>query len=806
MASNQIHPRRRPQKHDAVQMPPPLMTSHLRKAGTFHSPTNVSSELVSAGSSCSMPRRSETNPHSLEQLIDAGQSRVAGLLAEFDNVLSGKTVPDASILKDEQVLPVPSFMLGNHSVADPDAMQIDSKPPVVDHHHVSDSGLGSSVSGSVHGMSSPHIASHTKLIFKGARRARSTHSSATTRSAITQSYSGLSGSATKVRGLSKSAYGIIQTRIIRPILREPSLREFHPLIKDVPSRIGSKDITNLRDLEKTLIFLAPVSTKCSTISSCVAHLCRQLKQYAASPAKYKRFCETSVAFIADTVSHICEADQRLPTDRPYTTNYFLDLVEQIRRYAAIMAATRVKKASGEAMGETDYSSNEKVILKGGMSKDGQPIQLVREKNGQVIPLVSESEQAASLAHLKRPLEAEMEDDDDVYRSMARRRKSDRPGDVKHICSECRKTFDRPCDLTKHEKTHSRPWKCPEVKCKYHHTGWPTEKERDRHVNDKHTATPAQYKCLFHPCAYSSKRESNCKQHMEKAHGWTYVRSKANGKGAKKSTGSVSSLAPQTPLTPFVDTPLSGPVQQLSTPMLSTPATPFDNSPSVSSFPEVDFDSNASSSGFDTASMYFGNQGQEMYRRESNTTANTHLTFSTGCSPLPQNTFEDAITTPNTDFNHSTGDMMYDQTFNFNSNMQQPTPALSNEDLFADHFPPLDMAKAFNFANMGTSELSPHAQPNMTLYTPANNNMHMDEGFGGDDFLPSGDFQLFGESSMMSAPTSAPSNPAPAVNNSSNGEGSSHWFQDLSNFGGQFDNVMYNPNQAWNELDFDFGSQ
>lgn len=92
------------------------------------------------------------------------------------------------------------------------------------------------------------------------------------------------------------------------------------------------------------------------ISSCVAHLCRQLKQYAASPAKYKRFCETSVAFIADTVSHICEADQRLPTDRPYTTNYFLDLVEQIRRYAAIMAATRVKKASGEAMGETDYSS------------------------------------------------------------------------------------------------------------------------------------------------------------------------------------------------------------------------------------------------------------------------------------------------------------------------------------------------------------------------------------------------------------------------------------------------------------------
>ncbi|KAK7521829.1 hypothetical protein IWZ03DRAFT_392458 [Phyllosticta citriasiana] len=791
MASNQVHPRRRPQKDESVQVPSPLMTSHLRKAGTFHSPTNVSSELVDPINFCSMPKRSETNPQSLEQLIDAGQSRVAGLLAEFDNVLSGKTAPDASILKDEQVLPVPSFMLGNHAVADPDAMQIDSKPAAVDHHHVSDSGLGSSVSGSAH----------------GARRARSTHSAATSRSAVTQSYSGLSGSATKVRALSKQAFGVIQTRIIRPILREPSLREFHPLIQDVPSRIGSKDITNLRDLEKTLIFLAPVSLNCSDLSVSVAHICRQLKQYAASPAKYKQFCETSVAFIADTVSHICDADQRLPTDRPYTTNYFLDLVEQIRRYAAIMAATRVKKASDEAAREMDYSPDEKVVLHGGISKNGQPAQLVREKNGKVIPLPSESEQAASLAHLKRPLDADMEEeDDDVYRSMARRRKSDRPGDVKHICSECRKTFDRPCDLTKHEKTHSRPWKCPELKCKYHNVGWPTEKERDRHVNDKHTATPAQYKCLFHPCAYSSKRESNCKQHMEKAHGWTYVRSKANGKGPKKSTGSVSSLAPRTPLTPFVDTPPTGHIQQLSTPMLSTPATPFDNSPSVSSFPEVDFDSNASSSGFDTASMFFGNQGQEMYRRESNTTAGTHLTFSTGCSPMPQSTFEDAITTPNTDFNHSAADMLYDQTFNFNTNMQQPTPALSSDDLFADHFPPLDMSKTFNFANMGTNQLSPHAQPNMTLFPSANNNLHLDEGFGGDDFLPSGDFQLFGDSSMTLAPTSAPSNPAPAPVVNNNGEGSSNWFQDLSNFGGQFDNMMYNPNQAWNELEFDFGSQ
>jgi hypothetical protein len=100
-----------------------------------------------------------------------------------------------------------------------------------------------------------------------------------------------------------------------------------------------------------------------------------------------------------------------------------------------------------------------------------------------------------------------------------------------LCREpgCAKEFKRPCDLTKHEKTHSRPWKCPVESCKYHQFGWPTEKEMDRHHNDMHSAASTLYECHFKPCSYRSKRESNCKQHMEKADGWTYVRSKNNGK-------------------------------------------------------------------------------------------------------------------------------------------------------------------------------------------------------------------------------------------------------------------------------------
>ncbi len=96
------------------------------------------------------------------------------------------------------------------------------------------------------------------------------------------------------------------------------------------------------------------------------------------------------------------------------------------------------------------------------------------------------------------------------------------------CQSCSKTFSRSCDLNKHEKSHSRPYKCKDKKCKYHTLGWPTAKELERHNNDKHTTAPRTFRCHFQPCSYLSKRESNCKQHMEKAHGWDYIKSKSRG--------------------------------------------------------------------------------------------------------------------------------------------------------------------------------------------------------------------------------------------------------------------------------------
>lgn len=173
-----------------------------------------------------------------------------------------------------------------------------------------------------------------------------------------------------------------------------------------------------------------------------------------------------------------------------------------------------------------------------------------------------------------------EAEDDVQRSMARRKKNEPPMDINKKCSHCDKVFKRPCDFTKHEKTHSRPWKCPIEDCKYHLVGWPTEKERDRHVNDRHSDNPPAYKCMFNPCTYTSKRESNLKQHMEKAHGWKYVRSKKNGKRGQTpsaSEGSPNQTTPPTPsmpLTPAMSTPISSLSTELPSPSSGHMPSPY----------------------------------------------------------------------------------------------------------------------------------------------------------------------------------------------------------------------------------------
>lgn len=763
----------------------------LRKSGTFHSPKSVASDVCDLDNHHYMPRRSPTSPEELEQLVqDSSVRRVQDLLDDFDKRVAGhkSSSTGSNILSDPEVLPVPGLFLTSTRL-EASHMDVDPQPKAqqASHEHASDSGLGSSI-GSKYGKSHlqhPALQDPLSDIHKEQSSARESVSTSvsTSHAAITRSFTAL-GSAEEKRGLSDYAAEQIRQYIVEPILAEAALKDFHPLIEDVPRRIGEKNICNLRDLEKTLIFLAPVSG-IRYLSECAEAYCilRGFKELSATPDSYLKFCERSIQLLHTTVDRLPIAAQRLPSDRPYTNHYFLDLVEQIRRYAAIMAATRRKEENGDEVDEMDYSryantpfalairatltcgSDEKITLRGGLSHNGRPIELVRNKNGKTIPLADNADSIATGSSSKRALpDDDGLDADEVTRSMARRRKSDKPGDVMHICRDCNKEFKRPCDLTKHEKTHSRPWKCTEEKCKYYELGWPTEKERERHINDKHSNAPALYTCRYPPCPYNSKRESNCKQHMEKAHGWEYVRSKSNGR--KKSKPAGSDRSPPTPLTPFMGTPQSA--------GLSTPITPFAHSPSVPLMDNFGFNQY----GFGTPSLNTLNvNGLPVdIRRDSVTTNGSALTYSSGHSPMEPTSFEDAVTPEDSSINHN--DIYNNCGPTLNTNLtgvyQQHTPAMST----GFDFNPLQFP--ITSGNNNVPQLSPSGQADMTLFSPQQ--MHLDEGFGDMDTMfsaPTGDFDLYPNSGSSNMPLMG---------------GTSGFFPEMNNFGvgGQFDNMYIEP--------------
>lgn len=384
-------------------------------------------------------------------------------------------------------------------------------------------------------------------------------------SAVVRSISPMISSSSRQPPLSNFARRKFADFILQPILREDRFKFYHPLVSSLDSRTN-KSIKCLRDLEQSLIFEPLVSTIFTPNNDIITDSpSSTAKRFATSHTLYRSFGEFTIQLVLDTFHHLAEPEQRRASDRPYDNGYFLDLVQQVGRLAAQVGAAR-RARSGHStetatIDEMDYSPyvstvkpsillishhhrDDEVTLEGGLSQTGRPAELVRWKNGEGISLRDNQPYEAQPLIKRQRSNASF--DDDAERSMARRKKNAEPRITELRCSDrsCDKIFNRKCDLAKHEKTHSRPFKCSEKSCKYHEQGLPTEKERDRHVNDKHSANPRYFHCTY--CPFKTKRDSNCKQHMEKKHGWTYERVKGNAKGAR--------TPQQTPQTPSLSTP------------------------------------------------------------------------------------------------------------------------------------------------------------------------------------------------------------------------------------------------------------
>ncbi len=789
----------------------------LRKSATFHSPKSLPSDDDPILSIPLLSRRSPTSHKDLEDAVAAGEQRIAQLLGSVDRSLSGleSFSSDSQETLRQEETPVPRFMLGPYT-NESDRMDVDDSfdvhtaPPKVpqraDHNrHTSDSGLGSSISSTEESLLGEHAGMRYSYYPTSMTPTKAhpntvhilTDYKNVASSTITEIRSGINGSTAEAHArtqnlLSKYACKQIQDHIIIPILKEKHLQPFHQLIKTIPYRVSRKDITCLRDLEKVILWLAPVSGSYYVWARSLAHrLGSGVKKYCdLSGSSFLKFAETSIQCLHTTVDHLPnESDKQRPSDRPYTNGYFLDLTAQVRQYAAMINETRARLAAGRASGNNDYipydsnpnhekstlidPSGERLSLRGGLGKTGYPAELVRIKDGQAISLRTgqviqpDAERRSS------------SNDEDLEMSMARRKKSEQAA-VKQSqrCSECDKEFKRPCDLTKHEKTHSRPWKCNEPSCKYSQYGWPTEKERDRHVNDKHSVTPNMYKCQYHPCPYESKRESNCKQHMEKAHGWAYVRSKNNGKiGNKKVPRNGSGKTPPTP--------------QMTTPGSNI----FDNgsefgestSPYMHSgygAPSIGGSTRASTSPYMTQNGYLTHSRNVSSGEGSRTSESPYLGMSENFGPYndtygwdesfnrltPQTSYTpdshrhsiDSFT--NTATIPSTYDMQADPPL-FGGDVDWSNMDFTSMNITLDNITPLSSIEtrpldAYSSRNPSISvehpknpNLSPGAQGNQMLYTPSPYSNDVDEGYS--EFTTNvgkagGDFELFGDSHPTSS--------------------------------------------------------
>jgi len=276
--TGRLHPRRRPNLNSnlpTLQTESPSGTSKmpLRKGETFNTPTSPpSSDQDPILSIRSLPRRA---PTSLDA-ITSSEERMASILDRLTLDDSPEKKPSTATKDDRTSSRKASGagVTGNKSHEqssksnDENQSSPEDKKTTVEEGHESDSGLGSSIS-SVESTSplskasklSDHCEStkSTPAVdcltpFSPSPVNEDTHD----QSAITTSETFDAGSTPK-RQLGLAACKQIEKFVLIPILKEPKLKPFHPLIRSVPSRIVKKQIVCLRDLEKTLLWLAPVS-------------------------------------------------------------------------------------------------------------------------------------------------------------------------------------------------------------------------------------------------------------------------------------------------------------------------------------------------------------------------------------------------------------------------------------------------------------------------------------------------------------------------------------------------------------------
>lgn len=269
-----------------------------------------------------------------------------------------------------------------------------------------------------------------------------------------------------------------------------------------------------------------------------------------------------------------------------------------------------------------------------------------------------------------------------------------------------------------------------------------------------------HKCKYPPCPYESKRESNCKQHMEKAHGWAYIRSKNNGKTDRRAqrVKSPSSLSNATPASSIFEAS-SPEFGEAPSPPVSYGGFPVTRSVNGSvassddSIPQSTSENGWMDPTFAPLTPDFYGQIQEF-----SPVSLQHHPWDDPSMNISNNPPQFDATSPALEM-----DPLFNENFDWSNlndvssfNLQLYTPANSVDNLSVDAYSRNPSVSLEHPRSGQIPSLSPGAQGNVMFYSPfSNNDSAIDEGY--DDFTvdlrkPGTDFALFGESKPSSAGT------------------------------------------------------
>ena len=253
------HPRRR-----VLQTPPPSLFNsslpsqppsnrRLKRGETFHPRNTSSSERDPIVSFQKLPRRSPTCPKALEA-IAAGQDRMSKILSQFEN-----DIPKKHTQNHQNDPPIPRAYLQRHTDhrapevrRASDATSSQAKPQKVlhTHCHASDSGLGTSICSNEENASTRAKSTFNhllRLVFLSC-----------TDFLLVDLVDGRTNT-DSVRGLSQHGRVEVEKWVFTPLLTRHSLFPYRSIVQEVREQVETDKLRNLRDIEKSITSLAPVS-------------------------------------------------------------------------------------------------------------------------------------------------------------------------------------------------------------------------------------------------------------------------------------------------------------------------------------------------------------------------------------------------------------------------------------------------------------------------------------------------------------------------------------------------------------------